>query len=369
MLLNDGVRDRQSESGALADVLRREEGIEDLVLDVRRHARPVIADLQHDRVLFAVMPRPQHQRAAPIGRQHGLLSVDHKVQQHLLNLMRVGEDRWQPRRQCRDDIDVGQALLVGTQRQRLADDLVQIDHRARGLALSREREQISHDPGGTLRLTEDDVDASPGRLVEVPLGQTLGPAEDGGERVVQFVRDTGDGLAESGHLFRLQQLLIEVAGLVVQPTALADVAHEDFDVGGPAAARRRRMSRHFHPNQIAVEPPQTQQVVRHGAFGKEAADERDARGRIHESVGGKGGDGFVGGVRGVSKDRFQMRIDGASVSVRQRISRQRTDIDTFVDGLKQTRECVRAGSLGNSFRCRHHGNYRPPCAALCAAHQ
>ena len=42
-----------------------------------------------------------------------------------------------------------------------------------------------------------------------------------------------------------------------------------------------------------------------------------------------------------------MWIDGASVSVRQRIGRQRTDIDTLVDGLKQTRECVRTGSLGS----------------------
>ena len=99
------------------------------------------------------------------------------------------------------------------------------------------------------------------------LGQTLGPTEDGGERVVQFVRDAGDGLAKSSHLFRLQQLLIQVAGLVVQPTALADVAHEDFDVR-PRGGATRRMSRHFHPNQIAVQPPQTQQVVRHGAFGR-----------------------------------------------------------------------------------------------------
>ena len=109
------------------------------------------------------------------------------------------------------------------------------------------------------------------------------------------------------------------------------------------------MSRDFHPDQIAVEPPQPQQVVRDGAFGKEAADERDARSRIHESLGRKGRDGFVGGVRGVSEDRFQMRIDGARVSLRQRVGRQRTDEDTLVHGLEKTRERVRAGSMGNSF--------------------
>ena len=57
-----------------------------------------------------------------------------------------------------------------------------------------------------------------------------------------------------------------------------------------------------------------------------------------------------------------MRIDGTRVCVRQRIGRQRADIDTFVDGLEKTREGIRAGSLGNSLSCCHHGNYRPRCA-------
>ena len=58
--------------------------------------------------------------AAAVGRDHRLLGVDDEVQQHLLDLVRVGEDLRQPRGERRDDVDVREPLLVGAQRQRLA---------------------------------------------------------------------------------------------------------------------------------------------------------------------------------------------------------------------------------------------------------
>ena len=61
------------------------------------------------------------------------------------------------------------------------------------------------------------------------LRQPLGPAEDRRERVVQLVRDAGNRLAERGHLLGLQQLVIDVARLVVELLALADVAHQRLD--------------------------------------------------------------------------------------------------------------------------------------------
>ena len=73
------------------------------------------------------------------------------------------------------------------------------------------------------------------------LRQALGPAEDRRERVVQLVRDAGNGLAERGHLLGLQELVVDVPRLVVQLLALADVAHQRLDaqgaVCGPRSAR------------------------------------------------------------------------------------------------------------------------------------
>ena len=201
------------------------------------------------------------------------------------------------------------------------------------------------------------------------LGQTLGPAENGGERVVQFVRDAGDGLTECSHLFRLQQLLIQVAGLVVQPTPLADVAHEDFDVRGPVAARRRRMSRHFHPNQIAVQSPQTQQVVRHGAFGKRRPTNATRAAGSTNRLAAKGATASSGVSKAYPRIAFRCGLTARVCPSARGSAVSGTDIDTFVDGLKQTRECVRTGSLGSSFHCRHHGNYRPPCASSLRTHR
>ena len=75
------------------------------------------------------------------------------------------------------------------------------------------------------------------------------------------MRDAGNRLAERGHLFRLQELMVEIARLVVEPLAFADVAHQRFD-----AQRRRRRLRigvggHLDPDRDAVGAAQAQQVV------------------------------------------------------------------------------------------------------------
>ena len=102
------------------------------------------------------------------------------------------------------------------------------------MALAREGQQVADDLRGALRLAEDGVEAAPGLLVDRTLRQTLGPGEDGRERIVQLVRDAGDRLPERGELLGLQQLVIEIARLILEPLALADVAHQRFD------AQRRR---------------------------------------------------------------------------------------------------------------------------------
>ena len=92
MLLDDGVGDRQAEAGALADLLRREERIEDLALHLSRNPGSIVTDLKHDGLVFDVVPRADDQRAAAVGREHRLFGIDDEVEQHLLNLMRVGKD-------------------------------------------------------------------------------------------------------------------------------------------------------------------------------------------------------------------------------------------------------------------------------------
>ena len=77
-----------------------------------------------------------------------------------------------------------------------------------------------------------------GFLERRALRQPLGPAEDRRQRVVQLVRDAGNRLAERRHLLGLQQLVIDVARLVVELLALADVADQRFDAQRLAVRRQ-----------------------------------------------------------------------------------------------------------------------------------
>ena len=167
MFLHDGVRHRQTEAGALADLLRREKRIEDLRPHILRHTRPVVVHLEDDGVVVDVVPGAQDERAAAVGADHGLFRVDDEIQQHLLDLMRIGEDARQARRQRLEDRDVAEALFVRPQRQRLTDDVVEVDHRARGVALARERQQVADDFGRALRLAEDRLEPAPRLIVDL----------------------------------------------------------------------------------------------------------------------------------------------------------------------------------------------------------
>ena len=168
--------------------------------------------------------------------------------------------------------DVADPLLVRAQRQRLAHDLVHVDHRARRLALARERQQVADDPRGALRLAEDRLEAALGLLVDRSLRQPLGPGQDRRERVVQLVRDAGDRLAERGHLLGLQQLVIEVARLILELLALADVAHQRFDAQR-AVGLGLGVRRHLDPDRRRVGAAQAQQVVGDRAVALQPLDE------------------------------------------------------------------------------------------------
>ena len=167
-------------------------------LHVFRHARPIVVDLEHDQLAVGVVPRADDQRASAVRGQHRLLGVDDQIQQHLLNLMRVGENRRQARRRApRSRVMFVTRCSYDAQRQRFADDLVQIDHRARGLPFPREGQQVADDARGALGFAEDDVESAPRRFVERCFcDRRSAQREDRRQWIVQLVRDAGDRLSE-----------------------------------------------------------------------------------------------------------------------------------------------------------------------------
>ena len=140
--------------------------------------------------MLGVVPRADDEDAAPVCRQHCLLRVDDQIEQHLLHLMAVGKHLGKSRGQRVDDADVRDTLVVRAQRQRLTHDVVDVDHGARRLPLAREGQQVANDAGGALGFVENCLEAPPhavvlGRLLRQPLG----PAQNGGQRIVQLVGD------------------------------------------------------------------------------------------------------------------------------------------------------------------------------------
>ena len=82
---------------------------------------------------------------------------------------------------------------------------------------------------------------------------------------------------ERGHLLGLQQLVIDVAGFVVELLALADVAHERLEPQALIVGWRIGARRHLHPHRVAVGAAQAQQVIVDRSVGRQPLDERDAR--------------------------------------------------------------------------------------------
>ncbi len=345
MLLHDGIGDRQPEPGPLADLFRREKRVEDLRLKIVRNSRSVVVDLENHAVVFDALPAADDEDAAAVGRQHRLLGVDHEIEQHLLDLVAVGEDLRQPGRERVEDIDVGHPLFVRAQRERFARHLIDVDHRAGRIPLARERQQATDDAGGALGFAQDGLEPAPDGLVEHrALRQALGPGQDRGKRVVQLVRDAGDRLAQGGHFFGLQELVIEVAFLVVQLLALADVTDQRVDADGALASLRVGARGELDPHGAVVGAPQPQQVVGDRPVGGEPLEQGDASLRIDEAVAVERPHVAFDGFAGVAEDQLEVWIRGDRGCG---IGPERPDVDAFMDAVEQARE-----RGGTSFHAR-----------------
>ena len=79
----DGIRYLVRSRG-LGDVYKRQ-----------RHARPIVTDFEQHRAALVVVPGAHDQRSASVRGEHRLFRIDHEIQQDLLDLVAVGEDRRQ----------------------------------------------------------------------------------------------------------------------------------------------------------------------------------------------------------------------------------------------------------------------------------
>ena len=101
------------------------------------------------------------------------------------------------------------AKLVTLQVDGLLDQFVDADHFALLRFLAAEGKQVLHEVGCAFGFQDDRID---GGFVGGPpaaQGEQLRVAEDGGQRIINFVGDPGDGFAQRGELLGLDQVALQ----------------------------------------------------------------------------------------------------------------------------------------------------------------
>ena len=104
-----------------------------------------------------------------------------------------------PSRRLQQHVEVGQRLA-------------EIEHLRPQRLAARERQQVPHQARGAVGVLLDLHDVAErgiGRLVRVE--QEVGRHHDGGEHVVEVVRDAAGELADGVHLLHLRDLLLQIA--------------------------------------------------------------------------------------------------------------------------------------------------------------
>ena len=239
MLLDDRVGDGQAQAGALADFLRREERIEDARLHVFRHARPVVVDFEDDGVASGSCQVRRTSVPRPLAPSIACSALMIRLSSTCWNWCGSANTSGRPAASASMMVMLLRRLFVDRSASVsrtiwLTSTIARVVWRLRA-KVSRLR-TIFAARSDSLRIV-----SSPRLrlIVDRALRQPLGPGQDRGERVVQLVRDAGDRLAQRGELLRLQQLVIQIARLVLEPLALADVAHQRLDADARRRAARR----------------------------------------------------------------------------------------------------------------------------------
>ena len=146
----------------------------------------------------------------PPGAGDRLRGVVDQVDEDLLDLVGVDVGH----RQIGLDLDLGldavRHELVAEQHEGGVEQGPERGGAALMLLLPREAQQVLDDVRRALGLLPDDRERlAQGRRHVGHLAQEIGEADDRGERVVEVVRDAGDELADGGHFFRLDELVLQ----------------------------------------------------------------------------------------------------------------------------------------------------------------
>ena len=169
------------------------------------------------------------------GAEHGILRVEHEVEDDLLELALVAVDAREAAGRSSVSTRICAVLNWWSSRvSGVAEELVEVDAGELGAAGAGEVEQAVDDLGGAEGLLGDLFEHGREALVVAHvLGEHLGVAGDDGERRVDLVRDAGGEQADGRELLGLGELGFEL-------DAVGDVVDQDDAADGDEVAGDQR---------------------------------------------------------------------------------------------------------------------------------
>src|SRR6185312_448274 len=160
----------------------------------------------------------------PAALRHGVARVDDQVQDDLLDLSAVGAHEPERLGQIRDELDI----LGQEPRQHLLEIVgegAQVEDLGLEHLPAAERQQLTGEARGAVGGAQNLAEPVRQILVAAMVGaQQLTVGDDGGEQVVEVVRDTAGEMADGFHLLRLPELFLEAF-------AVRDVANDGEHAG------------------------------------------------------------------------------------------------------------------------------------------
>ena len=170
---------------------------------------------------------------AALGR-HRVARVDREVDDHLLELARVGAHRARSRPCLTTSLTVSPSSRLSrcdTSRHHVG----QLQHLRAQRLLAREGEQLAGQAGGAVRVRLDLLDVVIVAVARrVAHQHQVAMADDRGQDIVEVVRDAAGELADRLHLGRLRDLALELGFLAI---VLEQQQHRR--IAQPAQRRRR----------------------------------------------------------------------------------------------------------------------------------
>src|SRR6266702_6992233 len=203
VFFHDSITDTQAEACALTHLLSSKEGIEDAV-----RLRDSVAVVPESHLYELLVAASGNLQTRPLYRlPHGVIRVVQDVKKHLLQLLRISDDKRQMLMKLLCYCHAAAMKIVSSQLNGPFQNHIQLHRLTLRRHLAGEAEKVLDNLLGSLRLLQNHAQVFPRALRQFRvLHEQVGKPQDRRKRVIDFMGHASDQLPYSRHLFCVHQL-------------------------------------------------------------------------------------------------------------------------------------------------------------------